>query len=219
MPAGGVWRQWLSWRGSNDRPARRALLPASGLEIVRPEAAENRVGALGGQLVLADLAGNTRRHPGRRSPIGGELDALEARAETAAHDHGIPNVFAVSRRIGREALGQDALTPRFVGSAVLQVMVAVRLVFRVTGARRVTPPGQIAFCTGSIRQVSQNRGRLHASPDRYRSRVRALQILLIRAGVWCAGCRATGWRVLSGCGGREQGGDHGLCRESAVVFW
>jgi hypothetical protein len=34
-----------------------------------------------------------------------------------------PNFLAVSRRIGREALGQDALKPRFVGSAVLQVMV------------------------------------------------------------------------------------------------
>jgi hypothetical protein len=53
--------------GSNDRPARCALLPASGPEIVRQEAAENRVGALA-----------------------------------------TPNVLAVSRRIGREALGQDA---------------------------------------------------------------------------------------------------------------
>jgi hypothetical protein len=44
-------------------PARCALLPASGLEIVRQEAAENLVGALA-----------------------------------------TPNVLAVSRRIGREAL-------------------------------------------------------------------------------------------------------------------
>jgi hypothetical protein len=34
-----------------------------------------------------------------------------------------PDVLAVSRRIGSEALGQDALKLRFVGSAVLQVMV------------------------------------------------------------------------------------------------
>ena len=38
-----------------------------------------------------------------------------------------PDVFAVSRRTGKEALGQDALTPRFVGSAELQVMVVVQL--------------------------------------------------------------------------------------------
>jgi hypothetical protein len=36
-------------------------------------------------------------------PIGGEL---EATAETAARN---PDVFAVSRRTGKEALGQDAL--------------------------------------------------------------------------------------------------------------
>jgi hypothetical protein len=36
--------------------------------------------------------------------------------------------------------------------------------WRVAG--RVTPPGQIAFCTGSIRQVSRNRVRRHAPPDR-----------------------------------------------------
>ena len=39
----------------------------------------------------------------------------------------IPDVFAVSRRTGKEALGQDALTPRFVGSAELQVRVVVQL--------------------------------------------------------------------------------------------
>ena len=39
-------------------------------------------------------------------PIGGDLDALEATAETAARN---PDVFAVSRRTGKEALGQDAL--------------------------------------------------------------------------------------------------------------
>ena len=38
-----------------------------------------------------------------------------------------PDVFAVSRRTGKQALGQDALTPRFVGSAELQVMVVVQL--------------------------------------------------------------------------------------------
>jgi hypothetical protein len=37
--------------------------------------------------------------------------------------HATPNVLAVSRRIGKEALGQDALKLRFAGSAVLQVMV------------------------------------------------------------------------------------------------
>jgi hypothetical protein len=59
----------VRFRGGNrnGRPARCALLPASGPEIVRQEAAENRVGALA-----------------------------------------TPNVLAVSRRIGREALGQDA---------------------------------------------------------------------------------------------------------------
>ena len=88
MPAGGVWRQRFRGGNRNGRPARWALLPASGLEIVHQEAAENRVGALGGKLFLADLAGNMRRHPGGRSPIGGELDALEARAETAARDPG-----------------------------------------------------------------------------------------------------------------------------------
>lgn len=41
--------------------------------------------------------------------------------------HATPNVFAVSRRIGREALGQDALKLPFVGSAELQVMVMVQL--------------------------------------------------------------------------------------------
>jgi hypothetical protein len=83
MPSGGVWGDSaLSRRGSNDRLARCALLSASGLEIVRQEAAENIMGALA-----------------------------------------TPNVLAVSRGIGREALGQDALKSRFVGSAVLQVMV------------------------------------------------------------------------------------------------
>jgi hypothetical protein len=38
-----------------------------------------------------------------------------------------PNVFAVSRRISKEALGQDALKLRFVGRAGLQVMVIVQL--------------------------------------------------------------------------------------------
>lgn len=52
-------------------------------------------------------------------PIGGELDALEATAETAARN---PDVFAVSRGTGKEAPGQDALKLRFVGSAVLQLM-------------------------------------------------------------------------------------------------
>jgi hypothetical protein len=41
--------------------------------------------------------------------------------------HGDPNVFAISRGIGREALGQDAPKLRFVGSAVLQVMVVVQV--------------------------------------------------------------------------------------------
>lgn len=41
--------------------------------------------------------------------------------------HATSNVFAVSRGIGRQALGQDALTLRFVGSAVLQVMVSAVL--------------------------------------------------------------------------------------------
>jgi hypothetical protein len=44
------------------------MFVVTGPELVRQEAAENRVGALGGQLVLADLAGNMRRHPGGRSP-------------------------------------------------------------------------------------------------------------------------------------------------------
>jgi hypothetical protein len=54
----------------NDQAARWALLPPSGPEIVHQEAAENRVGALGGKPFLADLAGNMRRHPGGRSPPG-----------------------------------------------------------------------------------------------------------------------------------------------------
>ena len=41
---------------------------------------------------------------------------------------------------------------------------------------------------------------------------------LIWAAAPCVWYRAIGWRVLSGCGGREQGGDHGLCDEPAVVF-
>ena len=69
----------------NDQPARCARPPASGPELVRQEAAEDRVGALGGQLVLADLA-------------------------------------AICAAI------LDALTPRFVGSAELQVRVVVQLV-------------------------------------------------------------------------------------------
>jgi len=40
-------------------------MPAGGLETVHQEAAENRVGALGGKLFLADLAGNMRRRPWR----------------------------------------------------------------------------------------------------------------------------------------------------------
>jgi len=43
-------------------------MPAGGLEIVHQEVAENRVGALGGKLFLADLAGNMRRRPGGRIP-------------------------------------------------------------------------------------------------------------------------------------------------------
>ena len=60
----------VRFRGGNrnGRPARCALPPASGLEIVRQEAAENRVGALGGKPFLANLAGNTRRYRGGRSP-------------------------------------------------------------------------------------------------------------------------------------------------------
>jgi hypothetical protein len=42
----------------NDQPAHCVLPPASGPEIVHQEAAENRVGALGGKLFLADLVGN-----------------------------------------------------------------------------------------------------------------------------------------------------------------
>src|SRR5438034_2346547 len=124
-PPGGVWRDSaLSRRVSNDRPARCALLPASGLEIVR-----------------------------------------QRRPRTSWAPSRPPNVLAVSRRIGREALAQDALKLRFVGSAVLQVMVvAAAGASRVAG--RVTPSAQIAFCTGSVRRVSHNGGRLHASPDR-----------------------------------------------------
>jgi hypothetical protein len=78
--------------------------------------------------------------------------------------HATPDVFTVSRRTGKEALGQDALTLRFVGSAELQVMVVVQLA--PDGGRSCNATGQIAFCTGSIRQVSQNKVRRHASPDR-----------------------------------------------------
>jgi len=91
-PPGGVWRDSaLSRRVSNDRPARCALLPASGLEIVR-----------------------------------------QRRPRTSWAPSRPPNVLAVSRRIGREALAQDALKLRFVGSAVLQVMVVA-----AAGASRV----------------------------------------------------------------------------------
>jgi hypothetical protein len=38
-----------------------------------------------------------------------------------------PDVFAVSRRTGKEALGQDALKLRSVGSAEVQLMVVVQL--------------------------------------------------------------------------------------------
>jgi hypothetical protein len=50
-------------------------MPAGGLEIVHQEAAENRVGALGGKLFLAaDLAGNIRRHPPDRDDLGRRHD-------------------------------------------------------------------------------------------------------------------------------------------------
>jgi len=39
----------------------------------------------------------------------------------------IRDVFTVSRRTGKEALGQDALKLRFVGRAELQLMVVVQL--------------------------------------------------------------------------------------------
>jgi hypothetical protein len=77
----------VRFRGGNrnGRPARCALLPASGLEIVHQEAAENRDSVLGGKLFriwpaicAAILAVG--------APIGGELDAFEARAETAGRD-------------------------------------------------------------------------------------------------------------------------------------
>jgi hypothetical protein len=45
-----------------------------------------------------------------------------------------------------------------------------------------------------------------------------LQIWLIRVVVPESGARLSGGLVLCGCGGREQGGDHGLCREVAVVL-
>jgi hypothetical protein len=103
-PPGGVWRDSaLSRRGSNDRPARCARLPASGPEIVRQEAAENRVGALGGQPFLADLVGNMRRHPGGRSPSAASSMPLRRGWKLR---HATPNVFAVSRGIGRQALGR-----------------------------------------------------------------------------------------------------------------
>lgn len=38
-----------------------------------------------------------------------------------------PDVFAVSRRTGKEALGQDALKLCSVGSAEVQLMVVVQL--------------------------------------------------------------------------------------------
>jgi len=57
-------------------------------------------------------------------PIGGELDALEARAETAARD---PDVFAVSRRTGKDAAGPGCPEATFVGSAELQLMVVLQL--------------------------------------------------------------------------------------------
>jgi hypothetical protein len=41
--------------------------------------------------------------------------------------HATPDVFTVSRRTGRKALGQDALKLRFAGSAELQVMVVLQL--------------------------------------------------------------------------------------------
>jgi len=47
------------------RRQRRRSMPAGGLEIVHREVAENRVGALGGKLFLADLADNMRRRPWR----------------------------------------------------------------------------------------------------------------------------------------------------------
>lgn len=97
----------VRFRGENrnGRPARWALLPASGLEIVHQETAENRVGALGGKLFLADLAGNMRRHPGGRSPSA--ASSMPLRRGRKLRD-ATPDVFTVSRGIGREALGQDA---------------------------------------------------------------------------------------------------------------
>ena len=52
----------------------------------------------------------------------------------------------------------------------------------------------------------------------YRSRSLARHIWLIRSAAPGAGRRATGWRVLPGCCGREQGSDHGLRDETAVVL-
>ena len=99
-------------------------MPAGGLEIVHQKAAENRVGALGESCSWRIWPAIYAAVLAVGALIGGELDALEARAETAARD---PDVFAVSRRTGREALGQDALKLRFVGSAELLVMVVVQL--------------------------------------------------------------------------------------------
>jgi hypothetical protein len=104
----------------NDQPAHCALPPTSGPEIARQEAAENRVGALGGELFLADLVGNMRRHLAVGAPVGGELDALEARAETAGRDPGRLHRQPQNRK---GSAGPGCLKLRFVGSAELQVMV------------------------------------------------------------------------------------------------
>ena len=115
-PLRGVWRaSALSRRNLNDRLARWALPPASGPEIVRQEAAENRA------------------PPWRKAVPGGsgrQYAPPSWRQEPPSAANSMP-----SRR------GRNCGTS-------------------------CNATGQIAFCTGGIRQVSQNSVRRHASPDR-----------------------------------------------------
>ena len=63
-------------------------MPAGGLEIVHQKAAENRVGALGESCSWRIWPAIYAAVLAVGAPIGGELDALEARADTAGRDPG-----------------------------------------------------------------------------------------------------------------------------------
>jgi hypothetical protein len=163
MPAGGVWRgSALSRRDPATGPRVVRCCRRAGLRLCvrrRPRTAwapsgGSRSWRIWPAVYAATLAAG--------APVGDELDALEARVETAARDPERPRRQPQNRQGGAGPGRPEATFRRQCRSAGDGCSCG----WRVTGGGSCNATGQIAFCTGSVRQVSRNGGRLHASPDR-----------------------------------------------------